>query len=114
MDSRSILRKIVEHIHLTYANRYTVRSLSFDVNEIENSFNKAAILTDFIKIVNSQSKYNKSDGIINAIPLIMFYYVDLDTHQPYIANVSLFDQLMKYLHDNGFKVLTMANLWYNE
>jgi peptidoglycan/xylan/chitin deacetylase (PgdA/CDA1 family) len=97
---------------LTYANRYAVRSLSFDVDEIKNSFNNAAIFADFIKVVNSQSKYN-SGGVINAIPLITFHDVDLATDQPYITNVGLFDQLMKYLHDNGFKVLTMANLGYN-
>jgi len=97
---------------LTYANRYAIRSLSFDVNEIKDSFNDAAIFADFIKVVNSQSKYNKG-GIINAIPLITFHDVDLAANQPYITNVSLFDQLMKYLHDNGFKVLTMANLGYD-
>ena len=97
---------------LTYANRYAVRSLSFDVDEIKNSFNNAAISADFIKVVNSQSKYN-SGGVINAIPLITFHDVDLATNQPYITNVGLFDQLMKYLHDNGFRVLTMANLGYD-
>ena len=89
---------------LTYANRYAIRSLSFDVDE--------AISADFIKVVNSQSKYN-SGGVIYAIPLITFHDVDLATNQPYITNVGLFDQLMKYLHDNGFKVLTMANLGYD-
>ena len=98
---------------LTYANRYAVRSLSFDVDEIKNLFSNAAIFADFVKIVNSQSKYNKGDGIINAIPLITFHDVNLATNQPYITNVSLFDQLMKYLHDNGFKVLTMANMGYD-
>ncbi|PWU80575.1 MAG: hypothetical protein DLM72_11510 [Candidatus Nitrosopolaris wilkensis] len=32
---------------LTYANRYAIRSLSFDVDEIKNSFNNAAIFADF-------------------------------------------------------------------
>ncbi len=98
---------------LTYANRYAVRSLSFDVDEIKNSFNNADIFADFVKIANSQSKYNKGDGILNAIPIITFHDVDLATNQPYTTNVGLFDQLMKYLHDNGFKVLTMANLGYD-
>jgi peptidoglycan/xylan/chitin deacetylase (PgdA/CDA1 family) len=97
---------------LTYANRYAVRSLSFDVDEIKDSFNNAAIFADFVKVVNSQNKYN-NDGVIKAIPLITFHDVDLATNQPYITNVSLFDQLIKYLHDNGFKVLTMANLGYD-
>ena len=29
------------------------------------------------------------------------------------TTVELFDQEMKYLHDNGFRVLTMANLGYD-
>jgi hypothetical protein len=28
--------------------------------------------------------------------------------------MALFDKEMKYLHDNGFKVLTMADLGYDE
>jgi peptidoglycan/xylan/chitin deacetylase (PgdA/CDA1 family) len=98
---------------LTYTNRYAVRSVSFDVEEIKDSFNNAAMFADFVKMVNSQSKYNKIDGIINAIPLITFHDVDLATNQPYITNADLFDQLMKYLHDNGFEVVTMADLRYD-
>ena len=30
------------------------------------------------------------------------------------TNVDLFDAEMKYLHDNGFNVLTMADLGYDE
>ncbi|MFL6318224.1 MAG: hypothetical protein ACJ73C_16015, partial [Nitrososphaeraceae archaeon] len=29
-------------------------------------------------------------------------------------DIALFDKEMKYLHDNGFKVLTMADLGYDE
>ena len=97
---------------LTYANRYAVRSLSFDVDEIKNSFNNAAIFSDFVKVVNSQSRYN-NEGMIKAIPLITFHDVDLASNQPYVTNVGLFDQLMKYLHDNRFKVLDMSNLVYD-
>jgi peptidoglycan/xylan/chitin deacetylase (PgdA/CDA1 family) len=90
---------------LNYANRYEARSLSFDVIEIKDSFNNTKIFSDFVKLVNSQSNYNQG-GKINAAPLITFHNVELTTNRPYYTNAILFDQLMKYLHDNGFKVLT--------
>jgi peptidoglycan/xylan/chitin deacetylase (PgdA/CDA1 family) len=97
---------------LNYANKYAARSLSFDVVEIKDSFNNAAIFSDFVKIVNSQIKYNQG-GKINAVPLITLHNVDLATNMPYHTNSGLFDQLMKYLHDNGFRVLTLKQLAYN-
>jgi peptidoglycan/xylan/chitin deacetylase (PgdA/CDA1 family) len=97
---------------LNYANKYAARSLSFDVVEIKDSFNNAAIFSDFVKIVNSQIKYNQG-GKINAVPLITLHNVDLATNMPYHTNSGLFDQLMKYLHDNGFRVLTLKQLGYN-
>jgi peptidoglycan/xylan/chitin deacetylase (PgdA/CDA1 family) len=97
---------------LNYANKYAARSLSFDVVEIKDSFNNATIFSDFVKIVNSQIKYNQG-GKINAVPLITLHNVDLATNMPYHTNSGLFDQLMKYLHDNGFRVLTLKQLGYN-
>ncbi len=40
---------------LNYATKYTARSLSFDVIEIKDSFNNAAIFSDFVKIVKCQT-----------------------------------------------------------
>jgi peptidoglycan/xylan/chitin deacetylase (PgdA/CDA1 family) len=97
---------------LNYANRYEARSLSFDVIEIKDSFNNTKIFSDFVKLVNSQSNYNRV-GKLNAVPLITFHNVELTTNRPYYTNAILFDQLMKYLHDNGFKVLTFKQLEYN-
>jgi peptidoglycan/xylan/chitin deacetylase (PgdA/CDA1 family) len=97
---------------LNYANRYVARSLSFDIIEIKDSFNKTNMFSDFVKIVNSQSTYNRG-GKINAIPLIIFHNVDLSTNKPYSTNAGFFDQLMKYLYENHFKVLTYKELGYN-
>jgi len=30
------------------------------------------------------------------------------------TDINLFDQEMKYLHDNGFKVISMSDIGYNE
>ena len=97
---------------LTYANKYAIRSLSFDRYEIKDLFNNSTIFSDFVKIVNSQIKYNNG-GTINAVPLVTFHNVALTTNKPYYTNAGIFDQLMKYLHDNGFRVLSMNNLGYD-
>ena len=72
----------------------------------------------FVTAVNSQDDYNK-DGIVRAIPIIYYHiivtYPDLsDSNRPIDTTLNLFDAEMKYLHDNGFKVLTMADLGYDE
>ena len=97
---------------LNYATRYTARSLSFDIVEIKDSFDNTKIFSDFVEIVNSQSTYNQG-GKINAVPLIIFHNVALTTNRPYYTNAELFDQLMKYLYENHFKVLTYKQLGYN-
>jgi peptidoglycan/xylan/chitin deacetylase (PgdA/CDA1 family) len=97
---------------LNYAGRYTARSLSFDLVEIKDSFDNTKIFSDFVKLVNSPSTYN-TGGKINAVPLLVFHNVAWITNRPYNTNVGLFDQLMKYLYDNHFKVLTYKQLGYN-
>ncbi len=97
---------------LTYANRYAFRSLSFDVKEIKDLFNNATIFSDFIKEVNSQEIYNQN-GKINAVPVVTFHNVAQTTNKPYYTNAGLFDQLMKYLHNNGFRVLTLKHIGYD-
>ncbi len=97
---------------LNYVNRYAARSLSFDLVEIKDSFNKTKIFSDFVKIVNMQSNYNQG-GKINALPSLIFHNVALVTNRPYYTNAELFDQLMKYLYENHFRVLTYKQLEYN-
>ena len=72
--------------------------------------NSTTILNNFIQVVNSQSKYNTNiDGVINAIPLIAYHDIDNKMARS-STNVNLFGAEMKYLHDNGFKVMTMRDL----
>ena len=92
--------------------------MSFDRYEIKDLFINASIFSDFITILNSQSNYNKANGITSlsgivnnaAVPLITFHNVRPVNNVPYTTNVGVFAELMKYLHDNGYKVLNMANL----
>jgi peptidoglycan/xylan/chitin deacetylase (PgdA/CDA1 family) len=97
---------------LTYANRYAIRSLSFDIIETKDAFNNATLFSDFVKTVNSQNSYNQG-GKINAVPLITLHNVAMTTNHPYYTNAGLFDMFMKYLHDNGFKVLTLKQIGFN-
>lgn len=81
-------------------------------------YNSSEMLQKFIAYVNSQDSYNK-DGIIRAVPIIVYHDIitDLDVSNstdPNATTVNLFDDEMKYLHDNGFRVLTMADLKYDE
>jgi peptidoglycan/xylan/chitin deacetylase (PgdA/CDA1 family) len=97
---------------LTFANRYSVRSWTHDTVGIKDGFNDSETYNKFIEEVNSQSAYN-NNGKINAIPLITYHNVDYITGT-YHTNVDLFAQEMKYLHDNGFRVLPMISLRYSE
>ena len=64
---------------------------------------------DSDNLVNSQTSYNKN-AFIKAIPILTCHNVGLDNNMPYSTDVILFEQDMKYLHDNGFRVLTMNQL----
>jgi peptidoglycan/xylan/chitin deacetylase (PgdA/CDA1 family) len=110
--SQTDCRTYTDGDDLTYANRYTIRAWSHDFEKVENSYSDNEMLDEFIRIVNSQTKYNNA-GIINAIPIIIYHRVG-DSGGIYNTELKLFDAQMKYLHDNGFKVLTMADLAYDE
>jgi peptidoglycan/xylan/chitin deacetylase (PgdA/CDA1 family) len=97
---------------LTYANRYSIREWSHDsANKEYDNDNK--MYEEFVNVVNSQENFNR-DGIIRAIPIIAYHDLDYGYRTPDSTNVNLFDAEMKYLHDNGFTVLTMADLGYDE
>jgi peptidoglycan/xylan/chitin deacetylase (PgdA/CDA1 family) len=97
---------------LTYANRYTVRAWSQDATRIEDSASDDRMADKFIRIVDSQIKYNNA-GTIKAIPIIIYHRVG-ESGERYNTDMKLFSAQMKYLHDNGYKVLTMADLGYDD
>lgn len=77
-------------------------------------YDSSQTLDRFIDAVNSQQEYSK-DGITRAIPIIVYHafvpYSNIeDNNIPTDTNIDLFESEMKYLHDNGFKVLTMKDL----
>ncbi|MDQ3970321.1 MAG: polysaccharide deacetylase family protein [Thermoproteota archaeon] len=97
---------------LTYANRYSIKEWSHSNADKEYFGNDQIIFEEFVKAVNSQDEFN-GDGTIRAIPIIAYH--DLDHNMtPDSTSVNLFDTEMKYLYDNGFTVLTMADLGYDQ
>jgi peptidoglycan/xylan/chitin deacetylase (PgdA/CDA1 family) len=84
---------------------------------VRHEYNNAQMFEKFVTAVNSQYGYNK-DGIVRAIPIIVYHilvnYSDLsDSNRPIDTTANLFDAEMRYLYNNGFKVLTMSELGYD-
>jgi peptidoglycan/xylan/chitin deacetylase (PgdA/CDA1 family) len=97
---------------LNYATRYTIKEVSHNGLDTRYSHDDTQIFQKFVELVNSQANFNK-DGTINAIPIIGYHNIE-DDKAITSTGVSLFDAEMKYLHDNGFKILTMSDLGYDE
>jgi hypothetical protein len=108
---------------LTRTHKYAIREWSHDrehsrVNdknpllEPHGAQISDLLFTEFVRIVESQYLYNNKAGKIVAIPIIGYHSItdssDIST------SIELFDREMKYLYDNGFKVLTLTDLGYND
>jgi hypothetical protein len=130
-DPQADCRTYTDNDQLTFANRYSVRSWTHDTVGIKDGWNDSETYNKFIEEVNGQNAYNNnnngdsqnaynnnnngdsgSGAKIIAIPLITYHNVDYLTGT-YHTHVDLFAKEMKYLHDNGFRVLTMRNLAYD-
>ncbi len=101
---------------LTYVNIYDIRSQSFDHIHSNAELSQPQLFQQFVQRVNSQIPHNEN-GLINAIPILTFhnltYSNSVYNQLPSTIMVPLFAQMMKYLHDNGFKTLTMDQLGYD-
>ena len=115
-SSQTDCRTFSDNGQLTFVNRYSIMGWSHDAERKENSYSDPQMLDRFIEVVNSQSTYN-TDGIIDAIPIVIWHRIDNSGEgdpESYATTIDLFEKEIKYLHDNGFKVLTMADLGYDE
>jgi peptidoglycan/xylan/chitin deacetylase (PgdA/CDA1 family) len=70
-----------------------------------------AMLERFIKILERQIEFNKN-GEINAIPIVAYHR--LDTNKDFDTSPELFEQEMEYLYENGYNVITVSDLGYDE
>ena len=101
---------------LNYANKYDIRCQSFFHINSGNNFSPAEMFQKFVQRMNTQIPHN-TNGKINAIPIIVYHnltnsMIDYNGMASTIT-VSLFAQEMKYLRDNGFKVLVLNQLGYD-
>jgi peptidoglycan/xylan/chitin deacetylase (PgdA/CDA1 family) len=109
--------------HLKYENRYDIMNWSDrpkpdNPGQLAIPLNNAQMLTQFIQEVNLQEKYNRN-GCIIAIPIMVYHDFVKDNNMTYtpdksFTDIGLFSDQMKYLHDNGFTVLKMSDLGYNQ
>jgi peptidoglycan/xylan/chitin deacetylase (PgdA/CDA1 family) len=101
---------------LTFANRYSIKSWAHQHLQDGLIYDDTQMFQKFVEVVNSQNNYNK-EGTINAVPIITYHNITFQSsdyeNQPYDTNADLFDEEMRYLHDNNFKVITMSDLGYN-
>jgi peptidoglycan/xylan/chitin deacetylase (PgdA/CDA1 family) len=101
---------------LNFVNRYSIIGWSHDAERRDNSYDDSELLNRFVEVVNSQSMYN-TGNTINAIPIVIWHRIDNGGEgNPDISatTIDLFEKEINYLHDNGFKVLTMADIGYDE
>jgi peptidoglycan/xylan/chitin deacetylase (PgdA/CDA1 family) len=115
-SSQTDCRTFSDDGELTFANRYSIMGWSHDAERMENSYSDSEMLNKFIEVVNSESIYN-TGGTINAIPIVTWHRIDNSGEGDpgaYATTIDLFEKEIKYLHDNGFKVLTMADIGYDE
>lgn len=101
----------------TYSNKnqltYAITGWSQDFSRKVNSYDDSKLFGRFVKVINSQDRYNM-DGEINAIPIIIYHRIGETAEVGYNTDLELFEKEMKYLHDNGFDVLTMADLTFDD
>ena len=110
---QSDCKTYTEDGELTFVNRYSIMGWSHDSDRIRESLDDFQTLQMFIKVMNSSINSNTAKGITNAIPIIIYHSID-NTGRNYSTNIDLFELEMRYLHDNGFTVLNMADLGYDE
>jgi Polysaccharide deacetylase len=112
-DTQADCRTYSANGKLTHANRYDIRTASFHHVSKKHYLTPTEMFHVFLQIVNGQTPYN-SNRKINAIPIIVYHDITTslqDYAKPSHAastTLDLFAQEMKYLHDNGFRVLLFA------
>lgn len=110
-SSQTDCRTYLNNGTLTFANRYSIQAWSHNVYDNLYLHNSTRIFEKFVKEVNIQNKYNKG-GTIVGIPILEYHNVE-NAKTASSTDIALFDREMRYLHDNGFKVIVMRDLAYN-
>lgn len=107
---------------LTRTHKYAIREWSHDrdhtsLNEKNPQLTPHGMqmsdlmFNEFVNIVEAQNQYNSKAGKIVAVPIIGYHQIH--NTSSYDTSVELFDREMKYLYDNGYNVLKLSDLSYN-
>ncbi len=107
----------------TRTNKYAIKEWSHDRehSKLNNRNPQLAphraqisdlLFTEFVRVVEAQTIYNNKARKIVSIPIIGYHFIGNSTS--YDTSIELFDKEMNYLHKNGFKVLTLTDLGYND
>jgi hypothetical protein len=107
----------------TRTNKYSIREWSHDREHSKLNNNDPLLdphgpeisdkmFIEFIRVAEGQNPYNSKAGKIVAVPVIGYH--SIDNSSAFDTSPELFDKEMKYLHSNGFKVLKLTDLGYNE
>jgi len=99
---------------LTYANRYVVREWSHNYQDDTYGHNSTKIFQIFVQAVNNQTAYNEN-GTIDAIPIVAYHNIaEITSSDSGNTDLALFAKEIKYLHDNGFKIIRVSDLGYDD
>jgi peptidoglycan/xylan/chitin deacetylase (PgdA/CDA1 family) len=112
-DDQKDCRTYYDNGTLTFANRYSVRAWSHNFYDKKYAHDTNKILEEFVNVVERQTQFN-TNGSLEALPVLIYHKVDDIGKDAGTTTTELFEKEMQYLHDNGFKVLTMADLRYDE
>jgi peptidoglycan/xylan/chitin deacetylase (PgdA/CDA1 family) len=91
--------------------RYTITGLSHEAYKKSGGYSDDEMYEQFIKIVESQTKYN-TENSIGAVPILIYHMVDY-SNDDYSINPDLFEKEMKYLFENGYKIFQMKDIVYD-
>jgi len=106
----------------TPTNRYAMKEWSQDrehdgINkeypkeDPHGGFISSKLFEKFVEIVESQKVFNQH-GEINAIPIIGYH--EISKEKSVYTSEELFEAEMNYLYKNGFKVITLDDLEYDD
>jgi len=87
--------------------RYTIVGWSHDADRKENNYSDLQMLDAFKDYVNQDDEKSPNVG---SIPIIIYHNID-DDKGAYSTSIDLFRAEMRYLHDSGFKVVRMNEIF---
>jgi hypothetical protein len=97
---------------LNYASRYDIKENA----GAQGHSNDTLIFDRFSNLVNREGMLNSNNAKpINSVLILGYHNLNnTQTTQRDAMDTSLFDKEMKYLHDNGIRVITMSDLGYDQ